>query len=335
MFNNLTYYGRADPTQTAASTSSPSSTTSSNSASTTGGSSSAAQTTGSSSSSPSSSSSTPSSSSSSSNSTSSTPSASTSSTQSSSTTSSASSTSATATPTQSSHSSSGTAKEVGAIVGGVIAGLALLTLLSVIFTALRRKRRNARKRPRGSVYLGNMEQSFLEPKSRPNVSSMHSSVPLLSVPEAESDSRDAPTAYTDTPAQPRLPSPYSDHDHGAASETGRTHDEEVESQSGHSASGYLPSPYSQLGHGGGSGEEDMTGLPQSRSLASSPRPTSEFYGPVPVPVGDFSMRALEATAAGSRPGTPVSLSMAHTASTRGPTNPTSDIVAEASQGADH
>jgi hypothetical protein len=197
----------------------------------------------------------------------------------------------------------------------------VLTLLSVIFTAFRRRSRNARKRPRGSVYLGNMEHSnldtFLSQARRPNVSSIHSSVPLLSVPQVGTDSREEPpTEYRDTPdhghgvAAPVLPSPLSDHDHN----TVQNGDEGTDT--GHSS--FLPSPYSQLGHGGDE-SDTVAGEPQSRSMTNSPRPESTFYAPIAVQGGDFSLAALERSTAGSRSGTPT----AHTPA-RATTSPVSD-----------
>ncbi|KAJ3992704.1 hypothetical protein F5050DRAFT_1715074 [Lentinula boryana] len=233
-----------------------------------------------------------------------------SSTQSTSITSSASSTSATASATSSQSSSSSDAKEIGAIVGGVIGGLVVLTLLSVVFTALRRKRRNAKKRPRGSVYLGNMDQNqldtFLKQKPRTNVDSLHSSstMPLLSLPQVNTTLQDdIATEYTDVPA----PNSYRDYQPNAAQGNDQN-GTGGESESGHSL--FLPSPYSQHGHDG-NGDDAPPELPQLRLMTPSLRPESQFYEPIPVQVGNFSMKALEESASGSRSSTPVSLSMKH------------------------
>ncbi|KAJ3800093.1 hypothetical protein GGU11DRAFT_742809 [Lentinula aff. detonsa] len=237
-------------------------------------------------------------------------SSSSSSTQSTSITSSASSTSATASATSSRSSSSSDGKEIGAIVGGVIGGLVVLTLLSVVFTALRRKRRNAKKRPRGSVYLGNMDQNqldtFLKQKPRTNVDSLHSSssMPLLSLPQVDTTlQHDIATEYTDVPA----PNSYRDYQPNAAQGNDQN-GTGGESESGHSL--FLPSPYSQHGHDGN--DDDVPPeLPQPRLMTPSLRPESQFYEPIPVQVGDFSIKALEESASGSRSSTPVSLSMMH------------------------
>ncbi|KAF5393358.1 hypothetical protein D9757_000528 [Collybiopsis confluens] len=267
------WQARADSTSTTAASSSTAST---NSPSTTASSSRSV-----SSSTSSSSASSSASSSLSSTSTSLSSSASASSTQSSSTTSSASSTSATTSATNTPQPSSGSKLNIGAIVGGAVAGIVVLILLSIIFTAFRRRRHNTRKRPRGSVFLGNVDQRFLEQKPRSNVSSVHSSVPLLSVvSQGDPDLRqEQPAHYTDTPVESRLPSPYSNHGHDAVPETSQSYYEEGESRSGHSA--YLPSPYSQLGHGDVS-EEAVAGLPQAGSITASHNPLAHFYAPVAV-----------------------------------------------------
>ncbi|KAJ3986605.1 hypothetical protein F5890DRAFT_1502502 [Lentinula detonsa] len=302
MFIDSVLFARADTTTTSASSVTTSVSTSNSTPTSTTVTSSGSSSTSSSPSS-SASSSTASTSASSSSSTSS-------SSQSTSITSSASSTSATASATSSQSSSSSSGKEIGAIVGGVIGGLVVLTLLSVVFTALRRKRRNAKKRPRGSVYLGNMDQNqldtFLKQKPRTNVDSLHSSssMPLLSLPQVDTTlQHDIATEYTDVPA----PNSYRDYQPNAAqgNDQNGTHDE---SESGHSL--FLPSPYSQHGHDGN--DDDVPPeLPQPRLMTPTLRPESQFYEPIPVQVGDFSMKALEESASGSRSNTPVSLSMTH------------------------
>ncbi|KAJ3763568.1 hypothetical protein EV360DRAFT_66167 [Lentinula raphanica] len=200
-------------------------------------------------------------------------------------------------------------QEIGAIVGGVIGGLVVLTLLSVIFTVLRRKRRNAKKRPRGSVYLGNMDQSqldtFLKQKPRANVDSLHSSssMPLLSLPQMDTTlPHDIATEYTDVPASSlNIDAPD-------AAEGNDQNGNADESETGHSL--FLPSPYSQHGHDG-NGDDVPPEMPQSRLITPSPRPESQFYAPIPVQAGDYSIKALESSASGSRPSTPFSLSMIH------------------------
>ncbi|KAE9411585.1 hypothetical protein BT96DRAFT_1011370 [Gymnopus androsaceus JB14] len=288
MFITRTVYGRAGSSTTTSPSSTTASSTSTSSVST-------STTTSSSSSTTSSSSSSSSPSSSSVSSTSSSSSSSSSSTSSSSTSSTSSSTSASASATSTSASSSHSSHSIiGPIVGGAIAGVVVLALLSFMITALRRKRRNARKRPRGSVYIGNMDP-FLGSAPRANKDSMHSNLPLLSVPHTGPST---PSEYTDA-AVPYMPSPYSDHGHG----TGQ--------QDNGDTSGYLPSPYSQHGHGDETQESGgpVPELPPPRLLTASPRPASEFYDPIVVQPAEISFRALEGAVSGSRPGTPVSLSM--------------------------
>ncbi|KAI3618861.1 hypothetical protein WG66_000555 [Moniliophthora roreri] len=73
--------------------------------------------------------------------------------------SSASFSSASSTPTLTSESSgSGSSNSVliGSIVGGVIGGLLLLSIVSILFSAWRRRRNDARKRPRMSIVAGDM-----------------------------------------------------------------------------------------------------------------------------------------------------------------------------------
>ncbi|KAJ4483484.1 hypothetical protein J3R30DRAFT_1787390 [Lentinula aciculospora] len=310
MFIDSVLYGRADTTTISATSSSTSVSFSSSTSASTATSSSPVS--GSSSSSTSSASISSSSTSTSSSASSSFTSVS--STQSSSITSSASSTSASATPSQSASDSNSDGKEIGAIVGGVIGGLMILTLLSVIFTVLRRRRRNAKKRPRGSVYLDKMDQSqldtFFKQKPRSNVDSMHSSssMPLLSLPQVDTSltlQPDTTTGYTDLPVP--VPVPYSDRE-----PTGAAHENDQngpgDSESVHSV--FLPSPYSQHGHNG-NGDDAPLEPPQPRLMNPSSRPESQFYAPIPVQAGDFSMKTLEASASSSRSSTPMSLSMVH------------------------
>lgn len=151
----------------------------------------------------------------------------------------------------------------------------------------------------------NQLNAFVGQKPRSGVNSVHSSVPLLSVPPVDASSRDeTPAQYRDAPA-PML-SPYSDHGHGNVTAVPE----------------YLPSPYSQHGHGDdnqdtysqhGYGDEvSVSDLPPPRILTASPRPESAFYAPIAVQPADMSIRVLEEAVAGSRSGTPVSLSMPHT-----------------------
>ncbi|KAJ3877908.1 hypothetical protein F5051DRAFT_452679 [Lentinula edodes] len=304
MFIDSVVFGRADTTtslNTSVSSTSTSNSSPSSTSSTTIGSSSVS-TSSSSSSLPSSSSSSASSSPSSSTSASST--------QSNSITSTVSSTSASSSASSSSTpSSDGHGREIGAIVGGVIGGVVVLTLLSVIFSVLRRRRRNAKKRPRGSVYLGKMDQSqldtFLKQKPRSNVDSLHSSssIPLLSLPQMDTT---LTTRLETAPQYTDVPAPYSDQESGAAQGNDQNGPGDG-SESGHSV--FLPSPYSHHGHDGNG--DDVPEPTQPRFVTPPPRPESQFYAPIPVQAGDFSMKALEASASGSRSSTPVSLSMIH------------------------
>lgn len=176
----------------------------------------------------------------------------------------------------------------------------------------------------------NQLNAFLGQKPRPTVDSMHSSLPLLSVPQAAPLSRGQPPAeYTDTPA-PVL-SPYSDHGHATVQLNNDVREDNTApsgflpspySDHGHATvqlnndirgddtapSGFLPSPYSQHGHGDDDQDEPVP-KPQPRILTASPRPESQFYAPIAVQPADVSIRALEEAVAGSRPTTPGSLSM--------------------------
>ncbi|KAJ3724422.1 hypothetical protein C8R42DRAFT_719118 [Lentinula raphanica] len=307
MYIDTVLFARADTTTDSTSTTTSDSTSGSASSSTNTQSSGSTSTSSSPSTSSSSSVTTTNASSSLSTSTLSSSSSTSSSSQSASTTSSASSASSSATSSSSPSSSEG--QEIGAIVGGVIGGLVVLTLLSVIFTVLRRKRRNAKKRPRGSVYLGNMDQSqldtFLKQKPRANVDSLHSSssMPLLSLPQMDTTlPHDIATEYTDVPASSlNIDAPD-------AAEGNDQNGNADESETGHSL--FLPSPYSQHGHDG-NGDDVPPEMPQSRLITPSPRPESQFYAPIPVQAGDYSIKALESSASGSRPSTPFSLSMIH------------------------
>jgi len=112
--------------------------------------------------------------------------------------------------------------------------------------------------------------------------------------------------YPPETAAPHLLSPYSDNGHDI--DTGRDLDQSNDGEASDADhSGFFPSPYSQHGH---DAPADETASPAPRNLTISPRPESQFYEPIAVQPAQFFIRDLEASVAGSRPGTPASLSMA-------------------------
>jgi hypothetical protein len=147
----------------------------------------------------------------------------------------------------------------------------------------------------------NQLDAFLGHNPRSHVDSMHSSLPLLSVPQVGPlPQRELSTEYADAPAL--MPSPYSDDGHATVQLNNDTRGDDA------APSGFLPSPYSQHGHGDDQ-DEPVPDLPQPRTLTASPRPESQFYAPIAVQPVDTSIRALEDAVSGSRPTTPGSLSM--------------------------
>jgi len=161
----------------------------------------------------------------------------------------------------------------------------------------------------------NQLNAFIGQNPRSGVNSVHSSVPLLSgasfVPPVNASSQGETIAeYSDAPAP--MPSPYSDHGHGNTAVPEYLPSPYSNHGHGDDNQDLVPSTYSQDGYGYGDGNQDsVSDLPPPRILNTSPRPQSAFYAPIAVQPADMSIRALEEAVAGSRSGTPVSLSMHH------------------------
>ncbi|KAK7472482.1 hypothetical protein VKT23_000597 [Stygiomarasmius scandens] len=236
----------------------------------------------------------------------------TSSISSSSSSSSTSRSSASASPTGSPSSSSNKAKLVGGIVGGVIGGLIVFILLSVLFSAWRRRRNDARKRPRGSVFFDAkkvkkegddeaLNQFLSSPSLNPRTVSNHTesmtSVPLLSVPfndghRGTEHDNSSSTSRTATPTnleeERRLRSPYS-------VDEGHRDDEFGHNPENSSTSLPMPSPYSEHGHGHFMDENDFNvselAMPTPVFAAAS---RGNDFRRMSLVRSDFSLAALEA-----------------------------------------
>ncbi|KAF5348652.1 hypothetical protein D9758_006788 [Tetrapyrgos nigripes] len=218
-----------------------------------------------------------------------------------------SSTSASASAIHSSSSgSSHTGRLIGGIIGGVVGGLILITLISILFTGWRRRRNNARKRPRGSVYFNSIKMTrdarekdahssvshFLSPSSHPPQLPRHTTDSLtssMSLLPARLEERESMHHNTNSTAAPDahdgqgLRSPYSI---------------DVGSRGGHIPEGSsdslpMPSPYSEHGHG----NEDEPDSPMPPPvLAAYDR---DDFRRMSLIQPDFSLAALEASLTGS------------------------------------
>ncbi|THV05126.1 hypothetical protein K435DRAFT_961510 [Dendrothele bispora CBS 962.96] len=175
-----------------------------------------------------------------------------------------SSSSASASPTElPSSGSNKTGKLVGGIIGGVFGGLIVLSLLSILITAWRRRRHSARKRPRGSAFFdtkkpknenGTGEQEslnyFLSPSPTPNAvygnntTDSTTSVPLLPLPDElrgteHGDTLNSGQTLAPTYTAERSPYPMEE---GFRDRPGRASESSFRSLP-------MPSPYSEHGHG--------------------------------------------------------------------------------------